>query len=96
MFPSDLCLAVDLRTVLSQPKFHGWIDNKILLPMVLCCACGSFAMGTTVDIGNEDHTILIIFFWVTSIFPCYDRGFIKHRRPENSPSTTQNSPAKFQ
>ena len=46
-------------------------------------------MGTTVDIGNEDHTILIIFFWVTSIFPCYDRGFIKHRRPENSPSTTQ-------
>ena len=53
-------------------------------------------MGTTVDIGNEDHTILIKFFWVTSIFPCYDRGFIKHRRPENSPSTTQNSPAKFQ
>ena len=32
--------------------------------------------------------------------PCYisvpSRGFIKHRRLENSPSTTHNSPVKFQ
>ena len=53
-------------------------------------------MGTTVDIGNEHHTILIIFFCVTSILPCYDRGFIKRQRSETSPSTTQDFPAKFQ
>ena len=35
--------AVDVRTILSEPKFLGYIDNQTFLPMVLCCARESFA-----------------------------------------------------
>ena len=31
------------RTILSEPKCLGCIDNQTFLPMVLCCARESFA-----------------------------------------------------
>ena len=46
-FPAYMKGWTYVRTIFSEPKFVGYIDNQIFLPMVLCC--GRF--------GHESSTI---------------------------------------